>query len=158
MGVSPCLLQPWCAVGSHYLWGGRQISLPLVMSREWGRSACGPSLPESPGGSWTSLSLPALRLYSSNPCGQNSQTWRHIQGKPKATYAISDSVFIYFQNAPILKHPPCYLLFLKLFLFFPFSWFTVFCQFLLYSKVTQSHAYISMHFFLTLFFIMLHHQ
>ena len=28
------------------------------------------------------------------------------------------------------------------FYFFHFSWFTVSCQFLLYSKVTQSHIYI----------------
>ena len=35
-----------------------------------------------------------------------------------------------------------FLKFLNDFYFFHYSWFTVFCQFLLYSKVTQSHTYI----------------
>ena len=33
-------------------------------------------------------------------------------------------------------------IFLKYVYFFHYSWFTAFCQFLLYSKVTQSHIYI----------------
>ena len=57
--------------------------------------------------------------------------------------------------------------FILWFLFFPFSWFTAFCQSLLYSKVTQSHIYIYTYIyihmtyiyilFLTLSSIMFHH-
>ena len=48
-------------------------------------------------------------------------------------------------------------LFFNDFNFFQYNWFTVFCQFLLYSKMTQSHIHIYI-LFLTLSSIMLHHK
>ena len=43
--------------------------------------------------------------------------------------------------------------------FFYYNWFTLFCQFMLYSKVTQSYIYIYIYvFFFTLSSIMFHHK
>ena len=45
------------------------------------------------------------------------------------------------------------------FSFFYYSWFLMFCQFLLYSKVTQSYIYIHIYIlFLTLSSVMFHHN
>ena len=59
--------------------------------------------------------------------------------------------------------PPLFLFFVIL-LFFYYSWFTMFCEFLLYNKVTQSHAhtYIHIHIHIYIYthsfsFVIFHH-
>ena len=60
---------------------------------------------------------------------------------------------LYFCSPFFLLFGLCFSFFKNDFCFFHYSWFTVLCQFLLYSKVTQSQTYI----YILFSYIILHH-